>query len=121
MFSAEDIFLLFGAPQILSDPLTDGEIVEEVKDLEPNKTYYFHIENAPVWTNFVVFQAHAYLHNVTLGYGVKKTASRYVTGQNIGLVQDMTAKGPLTFFVENSNGFNVSVLVAAVSYNKSGE
>lgn len=106
---------------MLSDPLRDGEVAEEIKDLEPNITYYFHIENIPLFANFMVFQAHAYLHNVTLGYSLEKVANRYVTGQNIGLVQNITGKGAVNFFVENSNAFNVSVLVAAVAYNKSGE
>lgn len=115
------MFLSFKSIKKLADSPTEEEIIEEVKELLPNMVYYLHIEAIPTWVNFVVFQTHAYLHNVTLGYNIEKVPHRYVSGQNVGLVQNVTATGPPQFFLDNINPFNVTVLIAVIAYSKTGK
>uniref|UniRef100_A0A1B6KBX2 TM7S3/TM198-like domain-containing protein n=1 Tax=Graphocephala atropunctata TaxID=36148 RepID=A0A1B6KBX2_9HEMI len=115
---SKDVFLIFKQSDELPNVPNDEDIVEETKELQPNVVYYLNVQFIPDWAQFIILQTHAYLHNVTLGYNIEKLPKKYVTGQNIGLVQNVTTSRTAQFFLENDNPFNVSVLVAVVAYSK---
>lgn len=119
--SAKDIFLSFKESQQISAPFNDEHIVEQIKEFEPNIVYCLNIQFIPDWVQFLIVQAHVYLHNVTLKYNIEKVAHKYVTGQNIGLVQNVSSTGSTQIFLENENPYNVTVLLAVVLYNESGK
>lgn len=107
-------------PQLDSASSNTEHIAEQIKQLQPNIVYYLNIEFIPDWVQFIVVQTHVYLHNVTLKYNIEKVANRYVTGQNVGLVQNISTTGTAQVFLENENPYIVTALIAVVPYNKSG-
>ncbi|XP_054263615.1 transmembrane 7 superfamily member 3-like [Macrosteles quadrilineatus] len=113
--NAKEILLSYKS---LKSPIGDGEIVEEIHELQANMDYYIHAEYIPDWAQFIVVQTHVYLHNVTLSYTIKKVEGKYVTGQNIGLMQNVTSAETAQLFLLNENPFNVTALLTIVAYTK---
>ena len=73
------------------------------------------VQAAPLDVRFYVFQAHSYLHNISLSYNQTIVPHYHVNGTNLGLVWK-TKQGLGTFHIFNTNPENVTVMFAIVAY-----
>lgn len=86
-----------------------------IRSLEPLSMSAVTTEAVPSDVRFIVFQVHAYLHNISLSYNSTLLPHHHVNGTNVGLVWQ-TNQGTPTFYVSNQNPENVTVMYAIVAY-----
>nr|CAD7264592.1 unnamed protein product [Timema shepardi] len=96
-----------------------GDVVDSIQTVMPLSTVQIDILDILPNAGFVLFQAHSHIYNITLSYSVVLTPHTYVNGTNLGLVGMMDSSSrSATFFLRNSNTFDVPVLIASQVYGK---
>nr|CAD7567974.1 unnamed protein product [Timema californicum] len=96
-----------------------GDVVDSIQTVMPQSTVQIDILDILPNAGFVLFQAHSHIYNITLSYSLVLTPHTYVNGTNLGLVGMMdSSSGSATFFLRNSNTFEVPVLIASQVYGK---
>nr|CAD7201974.1 unnamed protein product [Timema douglasi] len=96
-----------------------GDVVDSIQTVMPLSTVQIDILDILPNAGFVLFQAHSHIYNITLSYSLVLTPHTYVNGTNLGLVGMMDSSSrSATFFLRNSNTFEVPVLIASQVYGK---
>ena len=98
----------------------DDPLVEKITIIPALGSVTVAATNVPKSANFLVFQAHSFVYNVSLSYNQTLVPNYHVNGTNIGLIHHMAAGTPKMYLKNLNTTENITVLIVVQVYNKSG-